>query len=213
MALKVDLNPALFIQSITIVFFSIAFCQMKLRNFFFFYSFAFYALLQVYIFQSLAIATALLTTRYLTLFIHLPTFFTLLSRRLYILIILGVTSIFALPQLLTGIVSILGINLVLLTFLKDYSEMYNVANIDFSPVLFVKLSIIYIFGLSGWIPAYALTLVSATFFNEIFSRFLSIIFFIAISRGSYDINFRYIAFVIFGFTTGVIELYRDLDAA
>ncbi|MDA8539921.1 hypothetical protein N9Y14_00565 [Alphaproteobacteria bacterium] len=212
-ALETGTPPAFGLQVVAIVLFSLVFAQNKLRNFFVFYSFAFYSLFEVYIFQSVGIAIFLLGGRYLVGLAHLPTFLVTYNLRIFKIALFALLAILFFPNILNWMWGWLNYEPRVMSYIRDYSTMYNVEELNLAPTLWIKMFLLYILGASGWAVTYLIALFSTIVVNEIFARFLSIIFMVAIVNLRYKFSLFYFLAIFVGISTNILEIYRDHYAA
>jgi len=212
-AFKIGIPPAFGLQLVAIVLYSFLFSQYKLRNFLMFYSFAFYSLFEVYIFQSVGIAIFLLGGKYLVGLAHFPTFVVTYNLRIFKIALIILPGVMFFHNNLNWVWEWLNYEPRVMSYIRDYSNIYEVRELDLAPMLWIKLFFLYIFGASGWTVIYLIAFLSTMFINEIFARFLSIIFMIAIVQVRYKITFYYVVAIFFGITTSLLEIYRDYYAA
>jgi hypothetical protein len=202
------------IQIITLLLISIFFSRKENFNYFpLFYVFAFFSLIEVYIYQSLALAFFLTGYKYFPIFSHLYSGIILIMKswvRFFFVILFFIFFSRQIETLLSIITDVFNLG-ILVSFITDYSDMYSVNSCQFQPGQIAKILIITPYaGIADTLFLLTNGIASACS-NEIFSRFFSIIFFLLLAtkvRPKTKLTYSLIFFL--GIALSFIEIYRDI---
>lgn len=211
-----DVSSPFLFQFFAAIFFSLYFSKKSLINFFVFYSFAFYSLLEVYIVQSLAVCLALYWRNpLLSFFTHFYTAAALVSKKyLWLFSSLIILSFLfpVLPLYLDFNVLDVGEINILIKYIFDYNLMYGVSEIIFAPILLLKVLILIPFLSRQAIFGLFVLAIGAMSINTIFARFFSIFFFYFLADSDFDKRKVLAALLmVVGFSSELNQLLKDVD--